>query len=62
VNIEPYPSDRLLGRLNVFAKHTAMTWNSIAEVGKHRAAAQCQSVTKLLPGRAEPRPSWSKSN
>jgi len=30
--------------------------------GKHRVAARCRSVKKLLPGCAEPRPNWSKSD
>jgi len=33
-----------------------------AGVGKHRAAARCRFVKKLLPGRAEPKPYLSKSD
>ena len=33
-----------------------------AGVSKHRAAARCRSVMKLLPGRAEPRSNLSKSD
>jgi len=31
-------------------------------IGKHRAAARCWSVRKLLPGRANQRPNWSISD
>jgi len=31
-------------------------------VGKHREEGRCPSAKKILPGRAEPRLSWSKSD
>ena len=48
-------------RSNTFAIQHHIAITSIPWVGKQWAATWCRSAKKLLPRRAAPRPSWSKS-